>query len=534
MKFDSENNNNKKIDEENGSISLDNSNQIDIYNIKNILKTETKIIERRLLIIWIFICFISIILYFKFSLLKKNQTKIIFDDNNITLYVPQQYKIAQDQNKIMTKEINQTINLTKKYMTNSNEKVGVAFVYESMFGNGIGRMLSVLFEELSKYDKYDIYLLSKGSYRYDFKVNKKVKQIPIFGNKTEIIKFDKKTNVKYYILHNEIDPKKIKFFKSLGKKIIDINHGTYLSCVYANCTGIYKIWDNQKLFDAYIQVVYDDYYVYKKLNFTNSFYIPNMFTFDEDKTPNSNLTYKNLMIMGREHDRIKGGYYGIMAMYHIVKEVPDAKLYFISSDYDIKFLRGVIKDLNLTNNIKIVNYVLNISHYFLNSSILLCPSKSESFPMVMNEGKAHGLPIVAFNVSYSPSYQKGVILVDMLNYTQMAKESIKLLNDYNYRKKMGMEAKLSLKEYSNEEAANKWDRLFSILDKDDPIAYKKLQEYTYERYYDEDKARERLESNYNFGKYYNKYFCCHSFNDMINLSYINHIKGCKNISQCKF
>ena len=121
----------------------------------------------------------------------------------------------------------------------------------------------------------------------------------------------------------------------------------------------------------------------------------------------------------------------------------------------------------------------------------------------------------------------------MLNYTQMAKESIKLLKNYEYRKKKGMEAKLSLKEYSNAETANKWDRLFSILDKDDPVAYKKLQNYTYERYYDEEKAKERLESNYNFGKSYNKYFCCHTFNDLVNLTYILHIKGCHNQSVCK-
>ena len=259
-----------------------------------------------------------------------------------------------------------------------------------------------------------------------------------------------------------------------------------------------------------------------------------MYTFDADRTPNSNLTYKNLMIMGRERDRIKGGYYGIKAMELIVKEIPDAKLYFISSDKSLDFLKGVIKDLNLTKNVEIINYVENITHYFLNSSVLLYPSKSESFPMVMNEGKAHGMPIVAFNVSYSPSYQKGVILVDMLNYTQMANEAIKLLKDYDYRKRIGMESKLSMRDYSNKETANKWDRLFSILDKDDPLAYQKLQKFTYEKYYDEDKARERLESNYNFGKKYNKYFCCHTFNDLVNLTYIESIKVCNNISACHF
>ena len=513
MKNKNECSNDKEID-------LQLSNKLDIYNQKQILILQRKKIEKFLLFLWIFICIISVVLFinnYKSTIQKEIlPTNLFFDNDTYILQVPENLKKV------------------KKYMTNANEKVGVAFVYETMYGNGIGRMLSILFEELSKYDKYDIYLLSKGSYRYDFHVNKKVKTLPIFGNRSKIKKFDEESNVKYYILHNEIEPKNINWFKSLGKKVIDINHGTYLSCVYANCTGVYKVWTNQKLFDAFIQVVVDDYYVYKKLEFNNTFYIPNMFTFDANKTPNSNLTYKNLMIMGREHDRIKGGYYGIKAMYEIVKKVPDAKLYFISSDYEITFLKGVIKELNLTKNIEIVHFVVNITHYFLNSSILLCPSKSESYPMVMNEGKAHGLPIVAFNVSYSPSYQKGVILVDMLNTTQMANEAIKLLNDYKYRKRMGMEAKLSLKEYSNEETANKWDRLFSVLDKDDPIAYKKLQNYTYERYYDEEKAKERLESNYNFGRKYNKYFCCHTFNDLCNLSYVTHIHGCHNQSLCKF
>ena len=47
--------------------------------------------------------------------------------------------------------------------------------------------------------------------------------------------------------------------------------------------------------------------------------------------------------------------------------------------------------------------------------------------MVMNEGKAHGLPIVAFNVDYCPCYQSGVITVEMFNYKDMAKEAVKKL-----------------------------------------------------------------------------------------------------------
>ena len=47
--------------------------------------------------------------------------------------------------------------------------------------------------------------------------------------------------------------------------------------------------------------------------------------------------------------------------------------------------------------------------------------------MVMNEGKAHGLPFIAFNVDYSPCYQSGIIKVEMLDYVAIAKEIIKKL-----------------------------------------------------------------------------------------------------------
>jgi hypothetical protein len=426
--------------------------------------------------------------------------------------------------------------INKVNSTNENkDRIGVAFVSKHIFGNGIGRMLSILCSELAKLDKYDIYLITGQGYNLDFKFDEKVKKVRIAGNKTLIENFDKTSNIKIYVLQNDLTPQNINWYKSLngGKKVIGIMHGVYMSSIYSNQTGVYKIWKSNKLFDAYIQVIADDYYVNEKLGINNSFFIPNMYTFDADKTPNSNLTYKNLMIMGRELDKIKGGLYGIKAMKLIVEKIPDAKLYFISSNYKIDFLSNLINELDLTKNIEILHYTPNVTHYFLNSSILLCPSLSESFPMVMNEGKAHGLPIVAFNISYSPPYQNGVTVCEILNYTQMAEESIKLLEDYEYRKKKGIEAKESLKYFSNKDIIDKWDRLFKVLISEDINEYKKLQKYTYEKYYDEEKARDHLETNFNKGKIYNPYFCCHDFNDMLNITYINNIQGCKNQSLCK-
>jgi hypothetical protein len=518
IKNDEEENIILKKDQESESFSINRNN----INKNNQIKSTPKKKDNSIYYFWIFILCFSLLYFIIDMIINRNPSEIkkkITDNNN---------KNIIDYNKAESNNENNIF--AKKYRRNIDEKIGVAFVFISIYGNGIGRMLSLLSNELIKMDdKYDIYLITQSAENLDFYIDKRVIRLPIYGNYTLIEEFDKSSNVIYYVLHNVLSLRVINFYKSFNKKVINIEHGAYLASVYTNITGVYKEWQNNFLFDAFVQVVPDDYYVYKKLGMNNTFFIPNLYTFNAAETPNSNLTYKNIMVMGRENDRVKGGIYSIKAMSLIVKEIPNAKMYFITSDPRIEFIEDLINELNLTKNIEIINYATNVSKYFLNSSVLLYPSLSESFPMVMNEGKAHAVPIVAFNVSYSPSYQKGVILVDMLNVEQMAEETIKLLNSYDYRKNKGMEGKKSLNDYSNSETINKWDRLFSILNKDDSIAYEQIQEYTYENYYDEEKAKERLESNYNFGIKYNKYFECHSFNDMINLSYINHIEGCENM-----
>ena len=154
-------------------------------------------------------------------------------------------------------------------------------------------------------------------------------------------------------------------------------------------------------------------------------------------------------MLGRLNDKKKGLIYAIKAIKLIKKEIPDVKLNLISSDpMSFKF-KNIIKGYNLTDNIFYIPFTPNISDFFLNSSIFFFPSLTEAFPMALNEAKAYGLPCVTFDVSYSLPYQSGVIKVDTFDYESFAKEAIKLLKDYNYRIKMGREAKISLSSFNN-------------------------------------------------------------------------------------
>ena len=168
----------------------------------------------------------------------------------------------------------------------------------------------------------------------------------------------------------------------------------------------------------------------------------------------------------------------------IVKEVPDAKLIILSSNPKINSLQEYAKNLSVYNNIIFNQYTSNISEVFWNSSVLMYTSLSEAFPLAMVEGKAHGLPVAAFDVAYSPPYHKGVIGVDMLDCESLANETIKLLKDYNYRKKMGEESKKSLDQFSNNETMLLWERLFSSL-MEGESSYRKLQKEIEDKYYNE-------------------------------------------------
>ena len=173
-------------------------------------------------------------------------------------------------------------------------------------------------------------------------------------------------------------------------------------------------------------------------------------------------------------------------MSYIVKEVPDAQLIFVTSDRKVKHLETLANNYNISKNI-IYKFSPNITEVLLNSSVLMFTSLCEAFPMAMNEGKAYGLPVVAFNIPFSMPYQTGVITVPYLDVEALAKETIKLLRDYNCRKEKGIEAKLSLNRFNNNDTINLWLKLFESLDKGTQY-YRNFQKEIDNKYYNEEKA----------------------------------------------
>ena len=159
-------------------------------------------------ILLFFICIIFLLFYLKIyyeeikiipDINKKRPTSTnldklnIFNKKNITLLdIPvKKGKINENKkhkrHKNLTTTILQEINNISKTTNTGEVKFGVAFVFKNLFGNGIGRMLSLLCSELAKLEKYDIYMITGAAIpSLDFEFDERVKMVRIAGNKTLI------------------------------------------------------------------------------------------------------------------------------------------------------------------------------------------------------------------------------------------------------------------------------------------------------------------------------------------------------------
>ena len=485
--------------DENENSKLSEINVIEYSNSKYKKSSKNKCFKFCLVIfITIFIFFIFFLISFKLvSIINNNKENNINNDNNINaeeidknkkINLLNDNQIINDskklENNIVVNKTNNIIdnpnnNATKTTDNNPNKinkKIGLAFLYVTLYSNGIARFITTTANNLMKTGKYDICFITSKPYSKEYKYNSNIKRFIALDNYTLIRNITKHENIDIFILQNVISPWSADFYRSLGKKAISIFHGVFMSAMTMNHFLTYRKWNNFDSFDSYVFIASDDYYFYKNLGFKNEIFIPNLIPFEPSDTQSSNLTYNNIMMLGRLNDQIKGVTYAVKAMTFIIKEVPDAKLYLVTSDSRVQYLRDLIKELNLTNNVFIHGHTYNISSYFWNCSVHLYTSLSEAYPMAMNEGKAHGLPIVAFDVPYSNPYQDGVIVVDQLDCEALARETIMLLKNYHYRKKMGDLAKQSLYKFSNQEIVELWGKLFNSLLSNDANDYRKLQD----------------------------------------------------------
>ena len=219
---------------------------------------------------------------------------------------------------------------------------------------------------------------------------------------------------------------------------------------------LYKSYKNSKYIISLIP--FENDYLYKKWGI-NSILMNNFITYEYNEVIPSNLNSNIILMIGRATDKNKRFELGIKSMKYIIQRIPNCQMKIISDINGLFNITNLTKNLKLENNIEFVGYKEKPEKYYKNASLHIFPSISEGFPMVLSETKIFGIPNILVGIDYLSTIKGGIIIIYDDKPESIAKEAVKILNNFKFRTKLGLEARESMKKFNNNLTLNRWIKL---------------------------------------------------------------------------
>ena len=337
--------------------------------------------------------------------------------------------------------------------------IKVAYYCISFKNSGVERVISLLLSYLSKEKRFIHYLITiKRKSESEYNLDQNVKRISLRDERISIIKAIKNNHIDI-LIYNFYNIKEIRKLNKLKTtKVIYYDHSSYFYWIYKRIynfeDSVYYEYKNCKYIISLIP--FENDYLFKKWGI-KSILMDNPTTFQIESIIPSDLTKKNVIMIGRADDALKRFDLGIKAMETIIKEIPDCEMNIIS--FPEKKYEKLIKNLNLEKKVRFVGYQQKIEIFLKNSSLHIFPSITEAYPMVLSETKIFGIPSIIIGLDYLKLANRGIVIIYDDDPSAIAKEAIKILKNDSYRKFLGKEARRSMKNHKNVLIAKKWLQL---------------------------------------------------------------------------
>ena len=131
----------------------------------------------------------------------------------------------------------------------------------------------------------------------------------------------------------------------------------------------------------------------------------------------------------------------------------------------LKLLKKVNK-YKLGNRIIFESFTNNIKEYFLNSSVLLLPSRWEGMPMIVLESLEMGVPVISYDITaVEPLITNGKegIIVKGFDKDEFSIAMEKMVSSPNLIEDMSKECRIKAREFDVENIRDKWIELIDEL-----------------------------------------------------------------------
>lgn len=180
----------------------------------------------------------------------------------------------------------------------------------------------------------------------------------------------------------------------------------------------------------------------------------------------SPLTSKRVITIGRYS--YEKGYDILLRIWSVVeKKCTDWKLDVFAMGDPTSYVK-MMDELSIDKKrCHLHSSVVDVEEEYLNSSVLVQPSRTEGFGLVLVEAMACGLPVVSFDCENGPRslINDGVdgFLIPPFDIELFADRMIQLICDKDLRIKMGQKGYEKSQSYQIEYVGKQWERLFDEL-----------------------------------------------------------------------
>ena len=343
------------------------------------------------------------------------------------------------------------------FLNNLNHKINIAIYAYTMKNGGRARLTSLLIKYLNKIKIFDLFLFTKKyKENNEYLIPDNIKRIHIKENLLSQI-YKNKINILVYQLSfsNEI-----KLLNNLKKvEIIFYQHLGIFDWIYGNYSifkSLYREYINSKYIINIIP--FENDYLFKKWGI-NSILMNNFITYNFAKIIPSDLSSNTILMIGRGNAKKKRFEIGIQVFEYIIQAIPKSKMIIISDLNGTFKLQYLMNNINLVNNINFVGYYSSPEIFYKNTSLLLFPSISEAFPLVLCESKIYGIPSLLLGLDYTTISKGGTIIIFDETPESLAKEAIGILSSYKCRNDLGIKSRKSMNIYNNDLLLTKWEKL---------------------------------------------------------------------------
>lgn len=122
-----------------------------------------------------------------------------------------------------------------------------------------------------------------------------------------------------------------------------------------------------------------------------------------------------------------------------------------------------IKELGLSNQVKLIGSKENLQDYYLQAELFVLPSRNEGYPNALIEAMSMGCPSIAMDCEFGPSEiinnRRNGLLVEDKNIPMLAASMYEVLNDAVFKEKLSISGKLINQTNAQELITSKWEEL---------------------------------------------------------------------------